>query len=698
MKQQNTENIKYPKYVKYAVALAVFIFGVAIFYGNTLQNGFIHDDHGQVEENIYIQSLKYAPKVVTGCIWESATGGCHEGSYYRPMHSLSYLITYQISENPRFFHFVNLVYFIINVFLVFILLMILTKNFAIAFLSGIIFLIHPLNTEVVNWIAAVPELLYTMFSLLAIIFYFLYRSKENSKYLVLVCLFYFLGILSKEPAVFTLFVFLALDIIYFKKKLPEMFYWKNMKPYIYCFGFFAIFIILRILVMGGVGSNPERAQMPLQHIHSFVELFASYIAKVFYPHPLNFFYTFNHSYNFFSLKFLISALITALFFWLSYISFKKKWSLLFLFLVWFFAFLFPSLVFVSFAGENIFSERYAFASTIAFSAIISIFLFHLYSFRLNKLFFYFYSSKFGKLLHLHAGGWTQRILEKIGDMKIGKFAFFIIMGTAIILSFSIVYNRNLLWKDDLTLYSDTLKKSPDADLTRYNLALLYYDLGEVELAKKEYNYIINRGNWIGLYRVYNNLGDIYRLEENRDKAIEYFEKSLEENPFHERAYNNIGMIYFEEGDVLKSLTYLCRAVIIDLEFETAMINYNNAVTAIKNVDDKDLNFLYNNLVSQDVFSASSGGNIIFIRKDCSSSEECKIAFSGKFSHGEVLFPFLLLGKTENNKIIRPISTSFDPETNVITISVSKKFKDVDVDFILPSCNGVYYEMKVGKEG
>ena len=43
---------------KYRKELLVLLFlGVMVggFYGNTLLNGFIHDDHGQITQNIYIQ-------------------------------------------------------------------------------------------------------------------------------------------------------------------------------------------------------------------------------------------------------------------------------------------------------------------------------------------------------------------------------------------------------------------------------------------------------------------------------------------------------------------------------------------------------------------------------------------------------------------------------------------------------------------
>ena len=272
------------------LVLLVFIIGVAIFYGNTLQNGFVHDDHGQVEQNTYVHSFSSLPKVITGCIWESAVGNCKATYYYRPLQSFSYMLAYQIYSSPWIFHLVNLVYFTLTVFLIFVLVRLLTKNFLISFFSALIFLIYPLNNEVVNWIATVPELLYVIFVLLATIYYFFYRNRQKSKYLIFVYLFYGLGIFSKEPAVFLPFIFLILDLTYFKQKISPLFKWKNLKPYIICTIIFLIYMGLRFWVLGGLGTDPAYKLGIAQRIYIFFDLFAQYVQKLFWPYPLNLFY------------------------------------------------------------------------------------------------------------------------------------------------------------------------------------------------------------------------------------------------------------------------------------------------------------------------------------------------------------------------------------------------------------------------
>jgi len=124
-----------------ASALAIFVILVAIFYGSTLGNGFVYDDHQQIEENEYVQGLEHLPRIVTSCTWEGAFGSCKERgiAYYRPLQSLSYLLTFQISSHPALFHLVNLVYFFGIASLVFFLARAVGGSGMFAFFAGLIF-------------------------------------------------------------------------------------------------------------------------------------------------------------------------------------------------------------------------------------------------------------------------------------------------------------------------------------------------------------------------------------------------------------------------------------------------------------------------------------------------------------------------------------------------------------------------------
>lgn len=98
------------------------------------------------------------------------------------------------------------------------------------------------------------------------------------------------------------------------------------------------------------------------------------------------------------------------------------------------------------------------------------------------------------------------------------------------------YQRNLVWKDDLSLWSDNVKKSP---------------------AKA---------------RVYNYSGLAYHKVGDMDSAILQYKKSLSLNPFYADAHNNIGISYFEKGLVDKAITHFKHAIEVDPSHPDAHYN------------------------------------------------------------------------------------------------------------------------------
>jgi protein O-mannosyl-transferase len=638
------------------IFITICIF-VVIFYGGTIRNGFIHDDHGQVEQNIYIQSLMYLPKVFTGCIWEAAVGNCKQTYYYRPLQSLSYMITYQLSSHPWIFHFVNLLYFAIDIWLVYLLIELLTKDKSLAILTAGIFLIHPVNTEVVNWIATVPELLYTLFILLSTYLFIRYRQTGHSKFLWWLTACYALGILSKEPAVFAPFVFLILDLMYFNKMIKDFLRWKNVSPYVLSLCSFTIYFLLRLRALGGLGSDPSYHMNIPQRIYVFIDLFGSYIRKLIVPYPLNLFYTFHPTYGIFRTDFIAAILITLAFIGLFVFAMKKKWKIVGFSLVWYITFLAPSLVFINSIGENLFAERHVFASTIGFALLLSLLLVKI---------------------------WQKSRLWKIGLV--------ILLGATSISSFVIVYQRNIVWKNDETIYADTLKKSPDADLIRYNLAYLYDQSDKTNQAKNEYGIIIKRGVWVGIAKAYNNLGNIARKEGNYSLAKQDFEQSLTHDPLHVESYNNLGAMSLEQGDLLTALTYLCQANRINPNFQTTGNNINRIVDAIQGMDEKTFDLLYQTLLTNGIFHPINNNQAFTLQNiDCVTTQGCLLTFTNHLPLNVFPFSFLIAGQTDDNQIVRPRRIGTRQATGDIILDIDKMWGSKNLRFSFPTCDRTYYQ-------
>lgn len=630
---------------------------VGLFYGGTLQNGFIHDDHGQVEHNTYIQSLMYLPKVFTSCIWESAVGNCKDTYYWRPLQSLSYMITYQFSSYPWIFHLVNLVYFALDVWLTYILIRLLTGDRWLAMLTAGIFLFHPLNTEVVNWIATVPELLFVFFVLLSTIFFILYRRTGLTKYLRWLTVTFILGILAKEPAVFLPFVFLTLDLVYFNKKMIDVLKWKNVQPYVFAVIFFLVYLWARLSVLGGLGADPYyRLTLP-QRIYIFIDLFGAYMRKLVFPYPFNLFYTFHPTYTILRPDFIIAVGILTAFIGLWVLAVKKKWKIVSFAFIWYLAFLAPSLIFINSIGENLFAERHVFASTIGFAVLIAI------------------------------------VLRRLGRLgMLGRIGVIGVIGSFAALSFFVIYARNQIWRSDEVIYADTLKKSPDADLIRYNLAYLYEQSGKTSTARDEYGIIVKRNSWRGLAKVFNNLGNMTRKGGDYALASRYFQQSLATDPLHVEAYNNLGAMSLEQGDLLTSLTYLCRANEINPSFQDANNNFDKLVGMIQGMDEKTFGTLYRELLAGGTFRPADQGNQMTLHnKDCASTA-CLFIFSAPVPQQIFIFSFLIGGQTESGQIVRPRRFGIRQQTGDIILDLDKKWESETIRFSFPTCDKTYYQV------
>ncbi len=139
------------------------------------------------------------PAIFRTTVW-SFVGAAGDTNYYRPLMTLTYLFLWKIfGDSPVGYHLFNVLVNALVVMCVYFAGRELFKDRWIALIAATLFAVHPVHTETVNWIAAVPDLEATLFCLLA--FYAHIKgpgSDWKRQALVVIC--FFLALLSKEPA------------------------------------------------------------------------------------------------------------------------------------------------------------------------------------------------------------------------------------------------------------------------------------------------------------------------------------------------------------------------------------------------------------------------------------------------------------------------------------------------------------------
>ena len=491
-----------------------------LFLSPNLLNGFLNwDDTAYVINNDLIKELSFngikniftTPEVV---------------STYAPLTLLSWAIDYSIAGlNPTVFHFVNLLLHLVVVGLVFYLVKLLSKNEIVAFITALLFGIHPMHVEVVGWISARKDLLYTIFFLGSLIAYYFYAykgSKYPKYYYYIACLLFFvLSLLSKGtavilPAVLFLFDYLKarkLNIKLLLEKLPFLL-------------LSVVFVVLSIQMQEKGGAMEDRQFTTLLDSLSvgFYGYF-TYLIKVILPFNLSVYHPYPNQLGQSNPWFYYASAIPilALFTWLL-TKFKKNRSLVFGFGI-FFITLIPVIQVLPF-GTAVTADRYTYLPYVGLFYLIG----------LGTVWLYNYSNKFKKVI--------------VFSLSV----YILLLG---ILSFQ--YSKT--FKNGETLWSNVINHYP-------NDFLGYMNRAEYRISKKQYVKAIQdsdkaiaiNSNYHPLYYnrsfAYNGIGE-------KQLSIIDLTQVIKMSPNFTSAYLNRGILYGEQGKVSLAISDFTKVIQLD---------------------------------------------------------------------------------------------------------------------------------------
>ncbi len=269
-----------------------------LFYYNSMFNNFSLDDHYINIKNEYVaKGISGIPGILTS--FYSQEGGMAYG--YRPLVRISFALEYQFTRdweyNPYFSHLINIILYIIGLLLLYNLLRRLLRNYSpwFTFLSVIVFLAHPLHTEVVDSLKNRDIILVFIFSTLAIGQFVKWADFNKNKHLYLGLLYFAFALLSKETAIAQLAVFPL--VLYFFTDMP-------LKK-IGRFGVVAFVVAIAaavgpFLFLHGFNREMRFFENPLIaepnyfiHISTALYIVGWYLILLLKPYPMSFYYGYN---------------------------------------------------------------------------------------------------------------------------------------------------------------------------------------------------------------------------------------------------------------------------------------------------------------------------------------------------------------------------------------------------------------------
>ena len=511
----------------YKILVPVFFILIitSLTFYPSLNNGFTNwDDNEYVTDNLLTKDLSSDNIKHIFNFLDVGNKNYTVKSLYVPLTLLTYGVEYYFFHlNPVAYHVTNLIFHIFNSILIFWLILLISRKEYIAFLTSLLFAIHPLHVESVAWISERKDLLYSMFYLLSIICYLYYiRGRKRCYYLSI--FFFFLSLLSKPMAITLPFVLLLFDYLENRRFNVRIFLEKT--PFFaLSFLFFVIFISI-MQVTQGTGVKGSSNLLYNMCIASYGLLF--YMIKMLFPVSLSCLYPYpDRPDNYLPLPFIIAPFIiigAGV-----YTFYLRKYRKILFAILFFFITILPVSQLIP-VPPGIVADRYTYIPLTGFFYIISDFLYFLY---VDKL-------------------------KKSMSLKVTVSVISIII--IILLSF-LSYERCKVWKDSITLWSDVLSKYPSVMEAYINRGMAYSQAGEYNQAMSDFACAITLRP--DCSDAYNNRGSVYKKLGVYDKAIEDFNHALRIKSDDGEIYYNLGVCYKQIGLYHKALLSFNKAIDIN---------------------------------------------------------------------------------------------------------------------------------------
>lgn len=514
----------------------VIFFFTLLLYSNTLTHKYALDDKTVIKENQYVlQGIDSISVLLTKAYWYGYNG-LNEGSY-RPLPLLTHAVEYEfLKENPAISHLINVTLYAFTGILLFVTLTKLLTNYnpVIPFAISILFVAHPLHTEVVANIKGRDEIFCLLF-LCSTINWLLHYLKNNNKINLLISLLCFvLALLSKEMAI-TFVLVIPLTLYFFKNMEIK----KIMIYGLWYASIAVIYLLIRNMLLDSIGdvkyfnSYFQYASDNSGRLATAVYCIIKNILLMAYPHPLVYDYSYNHipviAWSDFSAWGSLIVLISMIAFAL--LNFKKNYFFSFGILYFFITFSLVANIIIPMAA--IMAERFLYIPSLGFCFILVILTAKLSKISLN-------------------GNYENKKNNSI----------FLILLTIIIAGYSYkTYARNFDWKDNITIFSKDIHNLPQNARAHFNLGREYAMTAQNETIKDN-NLVIKAKDELHksididpkFYDALFLLAIVNANERNYEEAIMYYQKAIANKPQQidpkisiETAYINIGINYEKLG-------------------------------------------------------------------------------------------------------------------------------------------------------
>jgi len=463
-----------------------------------------------------------------------------------------------------------------------------------AFLTAVIFGMHPIHVEPVAWASDRNGLLYCVFYFASILTYLKYVLSSQNKRLNYMCsfLFFVFSLLSKPMAITLPFVLILLDGWPLNRlRTKTMSIYLEKIPYLIFSLLLSLITVIARFRSGSIAStNFVSVDFRIMNafnslIFYFVKLIAPFNLCVLYP--VFWRKTYSEGYIF-SVGIVILLSIGCYYF-------RKQRPYLSVAWIFYCLTLFPTIGIIS-VGSQAAADRYvylpSFAPLLIFSVVLTRFL--------EKRRIIYVLLVFGIMCAMYVGTskqlrtWKDSVSLWENELKIyptNNASSYSGLGDA--------YQKVGRFEDALTMFEYSIKTAPDLSYLYNGKGAALFAMGKTEAAIESFKEAISKSSpldeqngWAHCHLdiIYSSMGkrdsslserkkamesnpnnawehfnqaEIYEKNGNKEEAISQFEESIKICPWFAESYDRLGILYLQRLELEKAVEYFKKAIILE---------------------------------------------------------------------------------------------------------------------------------------
>jgi tetratricopeptide (TPR) repeat protein len=526
------------------IIMATVVFGI---YSNTLQNPFVLDDLSNIQYNSHIRLTRLNFEGIKQAGFESPLSN-------RPVAYVSFALNYYIHQlNVAGYHTLNIVIHIACGICLFLLIKTTFNSPALAsrsqpytwvpFLTALIWLVHPIQTQSVTYVVQRMNSLAAMFYVLSVLLYARARQTDQpftayAQYAG--CIISGLLALGSKEIAATLPATIFLYEWYFQQDLSWIWLKRRILPIAAVLAFFTLMALSYLdfqpldKILDSYGGRDFTV---IQRVLTEFRVIVFYISLILLPHPsrLNLDHHFSVSHSLFdpvstilAIGFIAGMVALALYS-------ARKHRLISFCILWYLGNL---IIESSVIGLEIIFEHRNYMPSMLFILLIVLLVY-----------------QFNRLLWLKTG----------------------VLAVIVLVLCIWTFDRNDVWRDTVSLWQDCAAKSPHKARPHNNLAVALVRRGDFDAAIANYRKALQIEP--DYAEAHFNLATLLRRQGKLTEAVNHYRETLRLKPDYSGGHNNLGAVLHEQGKIGQAMAHYSEALRLRPDYARAHFNMAMALKA-----------------------------------------------------------------------------------------------------------------------